>query len=242
MMVKRYMRVWGFCVFCLSVVPFLFQSCVWPQRRYQTVRRPTTVAEFYKKKGIDPKRLNKDAIALNKVLKQGEKVYVPFELAQREKKHKKRQLAQETQKGQKKLYWPIYGALITSYYGYRWNRFHEGVDLAGPAGSPIFSADSGVVVYSDNVIKGYGNMIVIKHSKNMSTVYAHNRRNLVEKGQFVKKGQRIAILGDSGETKGHHLHFEVRLNNKPVDPMLYLKPRKKKSWAEIAAEKYFNKY
>ncbi len=99
---------------------------------------------------------------------------------------------------------------------------HEGVDISAPKGTGVLAADDGKVVYSDNSIRGYGNMIIIKHAGKLTTVYAHNRVNLVDTGDFVKKGQKIAEVGATGRASGPHLHFEVRIGEKPVDPEFYL--------------------
>ena len=90
-------------------------------------------------------------------------------------------------------------------------------------GAPIKASNSGVVVYSGNTIKGYGNLIILRHPGEWVTVYAHNQLNLVEEGMSVEKGQVIAKVGQTGRATGPHLHFEVRKNNKAVDPMLLLK-------------------
>jgi murein DD-endopeptidase MepM/ murein hydrolase activator NlpD len=89
-------------------------------------------------------------------------------------------------------------------------------------GSPIFAAESGVVIYSGNGVSGYGNLVILKHSKELSTVYAHNKKNLVKKGDLVKRGEKIALLGNTGKSTGAHLHFEVRVNKKAVNPIRHL--------------------
>jgi murein DD-endopeptidase MepM/ murein hydrolase activator NlpD len=80
-----------------------------------------------------------------------------------------------------------------------------------------------MVIYSNNTIKGYGNLIVLRHSEEFVSVYAHNQANLVEEGTWVEKGQIIGKVGQTGRATGPHLHFEIRKNNKAVDPMLFLK-------------------
>jgi lipoprotein NlpD len=123
----------------------------------------------------------------------------------------------------RKLLWPVPGGKLYSPFGMRDGRMHEGVDLSAESGTPVLAAADGKVTYSDNTIRGYGHMIVIKHSGKLSTVYAHNRRNLVKAGQFVKRGDKIAEVGQSGRATGPHLHFEVREGKRAVDPMKYLR-------------------
>ncbi|OGP59456.1 MAG: hypothetical protein A2162_12515, partial [Deltaproteobacteria bacterium RBG_13_52_11b] len=118
--------------------------------------------------------------------------------------------------------WPLWGSRTAGFDDSDRDR-HQGIDIASPLGTPIKASSSGVVVYSGNTIKGYGNLIILRHPGEWVTVYAHNQANLVEEGTSVEKGQVIAKVGQTGRATGPHLHFEVRRNNKAVDPMLLLK-------------------
>ena len=120
------------------------------------------------------------------------------------------------------LLFPVPGGRISSGFGMRDGRMHEGVDILAPEGSDVLAAADGKVVYADNTIRGYGNMIIVKHQGDLSTVYAHNSKNLVQVGDLVKRGQKIAEVGMTGRASAPHVHFEVRLGEKPVDPMWYL--------------------
>jgi len=119
--------------------------------------------------------------------------------------------------------WPLKGR-FTSGFGMRGNRKHEGIDLAAPTGTPVRAAASGRVVYSGSGMRGYGKVVVLKHEKEFSTVYAHNSVLLVKRGQKVKKGQVISRVGSTGWATGPHLHFEVRRRGVAEDPMGYLPP------------------
>lgn len=101
---------------------------------------------------------------------------------------------------------------------------HKGIDLTGAMGDPVYAANNGTVVYAGNSVRGYGNMLIIKHSATYLSAYAHNSRLLVGEGQNVTAGQKIAEIGDSG-TDRVKLHFEVRKNGNPVDPLSVL-PRR----------------
>jgi murein DD-endopeptidase MepM/ murein hydrolase activator NlpD len=79
------------------------------------------------------------------------------------------------------------------------------------------------VIYSNNTIRGYGNLVILRHSEELVTVYAHNQVNLVEEGTWAEKGQIIGKVGQTGRATGSHLHFEIRKNNRAIDPMLFLK-------------------
>jgi murein DD-endopeptidase MepM/ murein hydrolase activator NlpD len=115
--------------------------------------------------------------------------------------------------------WPLNRVQITSPYGPRGHEFHEGVDLRASVGTPVFAAQTGTVIYSDRKIRGYGNMIVIRHADGITTIYAHNSRLLVHRGQRVIKGQKIAMTGRSGRAHGPHLHFEIRSGVIALNPV-----------------------
>ena len=103
------------------------------------------------------------------------------------------------------------------------NAHNEGINIAGKLGDPIMAADSGQVVYAGNELKGYGNLLLIKHNDGWITAYAHNDTLLVKKGAQVARGQKIATMGQTGSVKSPQLHFEVRYKTKVVDPQKYLR-------------------
>ena len=116
--------------------------------------------------------------------------------------------------------WPVHGVL-TSGYGWRWGRMHEGIDLAVGTGTPVVSAASGTVIVA-GWMGGYGNLVVVDHGNGVSTAYGHNTSVTVGVGQSVAQGQLIAYSGNTGHSTGPHVHFEVRINGSPVDPLGYL--------------------
>jgi murein DD-endopeptidase MepM/ murein hydrolase activator NlpD len=118
--------------------------------------------------------------------------------------------------------WPVEGK-ITNVFEEAESRRHQGIDISSPIGTPIKASNAGKVIYSNNGIKGYGNLIILRHSEEYVTVYAHNQVNLVEEGMWAEKGQIIGKVGQTGRATGPHLHFEIRKNNKPLDPFLFLK-------------------
>ncbi len=118
--------------------------------------------------------------------------------------------------------WPVEGKLGDLFEEDE-NRRHQGIDIRSLQGTLIKASSAGVVIYSGNTIKGYGNMVILRHSEEFVTVYAHNEVNLVAEGEWVEKGQIIARVGQTGRASGPHLHFEVRRNNRAVDPLLFLK-------------------
>lgn len=116
--------------------------------------------------------------------------------------------------------YPVWG-LLTSRFGYRGREFHEGIDLAVPWGSNVYAADGGVVEFA-GWSGGYGKLIIINHQNGYKTYYGHLSRFLVSPGQKVAKGQLIAKSGSTGRSTGPHLHFEVRKNGVPQNPLVYL--------------------
>lgn len=116
--------------------------------------------------------------------------------------------------------WPVNGTL-TSTYGWRWGRMHEGIDIAAPGGAPIVAAATGTVILA-GWMGGYGNLVVIDHGGGLSTAYAHQSSIAVGVGQSVAQGQVIGYVGSTGHSTGNHLHFEVRVNGGAVDPLGYL--------------------
>jgi len=116
--------------------------------------------------------------------------------------------------------WPVSGP-VTSPFGMRWGRMHTGIDIGVPYGTPIRAAASGQVIYA-GWMDGYGNLIFIDHGRGISTGYAHQSSIAVSNGQTVSQGQVIGYVGCTGHCFGPHLHFEVRVNGTPVDPLGYL--------------------
>lgn len=129
-----------------------------------------------------------------------------------------RDLVRET----KSWVWPLSQVQLTSQFGARDGSPHEGIDLQAKKGTPVFAVDDALVLYSGKKISGYGLMLVLRHSKGLSTVYAHNSKLLVKGGEKVKRGQKIAVSGATGRVSGPHLHFEVRDGVQAVDPMQLL--------------------
>jgi murein DD-endopeptidase MepM/ murein hydrolase activator NlpD len=110
---------------------------------------------------------------------------------------------------------------MTSPFGYRWGRMHEGIDLGCAYGAPLYAAAAGTVVYA-GWMGGYGNLVVIDHGGGVATAYGHNSSISVGVGQAVGQGQQIAAIGSTGHSTGPHCHFEVRVGGSPVDPLGYL--------------------
>ncbi|KAF1720044.1 peptidoglycan DD-metalloendopeptidase family protein [Pseudoxanthomonas wuyuanensis] len=118
--------------------------------------------------------------------------------------------------------WPADGHLVGRFVS--GDATKQGIDIAGSGGQPVRAAADGVVVYSGAGLVGYGELIIVKHSETWLSAYGHNRKRLVNEGQNVKAGQQIAEMGNTGAAR-EMLHFEIRYNGKPVDPLQYLPQR-----------------
>jgi murein DD-endopeptidase MepM/ murein hydrolase activator NlpD len=117
------------------------------------------------------------------------------------------------------LIWPVSGPVVSGF-GMRWGRMHEGIDIAVGYGTPIHAAASGTVIFS-GWMGGYGNFVIIDHGGGMATAYGH-QSSIAVGGGTVSQGQVIGYVGCTGHCFGPHLHFEVRINGSPVDPLGYL--------------------
>jgi murein DD-endopeptidase MepM/ murein hydrolase activator NlpD len=117
--------------------------------------------------------------------------------------------------------WPVMGS-VSSPFGGRHGRPHEGIDIAARRGTAVRASRSGHVLYSGSGINGYGNLVIIKHADQYATVYAHLQSRSVKKGQFISRGQILGRVGSTGHATGPHLHFEVRSQRTPVNPLSFL--------------------
>lgn len=198
---------------------------------YHLVERHQTLYRICKTYGVDIKEVASfNGIVDQNKIKAGQRIFIPganevlkveiyiddvvmeFPEREREKMVYKRP----------DFIWPLEGEYVNFFEEIEKKR-HQGIDISSPAGVPIKASASGTVLYSGNTVRGYGNLIILRHSEEYVTVYAHNQVNLVEEGTWVEKGQVIAKVGQTGRASGPHLHFEIRKNNKAMDPMLFLK-------------------
>ncbi|MCW8196728.1 peptidoglycan DD-metalloendopeptidase family protein [Proteobacteria bacterium 005FR1] len=128
----------------------------------------------------------------------------------------------ETQRSELVWRWPVSGTILTGFSGAQ--ALNKGIDIGAKKGEPVVAAESGTVVYAGNGLRGYGNLLIIKHNDSYLSAYAHNNKLMVAEGDLVRAGQQIAEVGSSG-TNVDKLHFEIRHDGKPVDPLRYL-PRR----------------
>lgn len=118
--------------------------------------------------------------------------------------------------------WPLQGKVVSRFGAKIGGQQNDGINIAGEPGAKVVAADNGVVAYSGNELKGFGNLLLIRHSNGWITAYAHNQKLLVKKGDKVKRGQPIATVGATGNVESPQLHFEIRRGSDPVDPLQHL--------------------
>ena len=185
------------------------------------VRRGDCLSRIAQKAGVRVKTLAKaNRIKINAMLKYKAYLFIPVSESYLNKKAEK--ITFNLKCGD--FMWPLYGRITSSFGLRQWGwrkKFHKGIDIAAPPGTKVVSVRKGEVTFAGR--KGYyGYVVIIKHSKKFETRYAHLRKVIVKKGEEVEQGQIIGLVGKTGRSTGYHLHFEIRINNYPVDPKDYL--------------------
>lgn len=191
--------------------------------RAYTVRRGDTPASVARHFNVSEARLRQiNGLRRFDSLRVGAKVHIPESTAQiKAKQIDAQKIAQQGPTGFKeRLRWPVQG-VITSPFGKRWGKVHDGIDIGAPKGTTVVAVADGEVVFSD-YHGAYGNVVIVRHKGGMMTVYAHADRTLVRQGDKVSQGQGIAKVGTTGRSTGPHLHFEVRRGVAPQNPMQFL--------------------
>jgi murein DD-endopeptidase MepM/ murein hydrolase activator NlpD len=117
---------------------------------------------------------------------------------------------------------PLKGYSVSSGFGWRWGRLHAGVDLAAPHGTPIYAAASGTVIMA-RWYGGYGNCVIVQHPDGVVSLYGHQSKIIATEGQHVDAGQLLGLVGDTGHSFGDHLHFEIRINDNPTEPLAFMR-------------------
>ena len=211
-----------------------------PQARYHIVAKGDTLYNISKRYNVDMPTLSRtNNLQAPFTLKIGQKLLLPGSIvnkssAQNIPQPKTQTAAQNTTyaasssyiqpstKRAQKFAWPVKGQIISKYGPIAKGRNNDGINIKAPKGTPVKAADGGTVAYAGNELKGFGNLILIKHSDGWVTAYAHNDTFKVHKGQIVKKGDTIATVGTSGGLSTPQLHFETRAGKKALNPQAYL--------------------
>ena len=120
------------------------------------------------------------------------------------------------------LRWPVEAGIISSEYGQRWGKMHKGIDIAADTGEPVYAIADADVIYAGDGLRGYGNVVILRHDQQMTSLYAHNSELKVHQGDHVTQGTVISLLGSTGHSTGPHVHFEIREGDAAVDPITLL--------------------
>ncbi|HEY4716616.1 MAG TPA: LysM peptidoglycan-binding domain-containing M23 family metallopeptidase [bacterium] len=216
----------------LFTILAILAACGTPYGIYHTLKPTETLYRLSKTYNVSVEELMKiNKIDDPTVLKIGDKIFIPG--AEKELEmvtvttenpqvydngQKDRNIVHERTQDEGRFIWPLKGKLFSRFEDSKQRR-HDGIDISAPEGTGIRAAKSGRAIYSGSGIRGYGNIIIIKHADNYFTVYAHNKENKVIEGNYIKQGQIIGLVGKTGRAYGPHLHFEIRKGKKPVDPL-----------------------
>lgn len=198
------------------------------QKKIYVVKKGDTLSKVARKFDTSAAAIKKTNDLTLDSLSVGQRLIIPPPGSGADKAVTKKTPPKKSPRVKVKLSWPIKEGAVTSAFGIRQSAKHDGIDIGAPEGSSILAAADGKVIFSGWGPTGYGRLVVIKHSSEMFTIYAHNSKNLVKEGDGVKKGEKIGLVGSSGRVRGGpNLHFEVRVNRIPYDPRSYL-PKKPK--------------
>ncbi len=183
---------------------------------YHIVKRGETLWRISRNYTVDLEELaefNKISNACK--LEVGQKIFIPKNLQQISK-------SENSNNSKTDFIWPCKGTVISCFNQNKQNTKNQGMDISARVGTSINASASGNVIFTSENMRGYGKSIIVSHNGNFTTVYTNNQENLVRKGDYVKQGQKIALAGATGRTSQCVLHFELRKNNKPQNPLLYL--------------------
>ena len=132
------------------------------------------------------------------------------------------------------LSWPLEAGIVSSEYGTRWGKMHKGIDIAADVGEPVYAIAAGEVIYAGDGLRGYGNVVIVRHDRKRTSLYAHNSALKVKQGDAVAQGELVALLGNTGHSTGPHVHFEIRDGDAPVNPRSVLPQSKLASLIDLA--------
>ena len=217
-----------------------------PQSRYHIVSKGDTLYNISRRYNVDmPKLSAENNLSAPFTLKLGQRLVIPDSLYTRKptaspttqatktptatakkitnnKNVAQYSYAQPSTNRKQKFDWPLKGQIISKFGPIAKGRNNDGINIKAPAGTPVKAADSGTVAYAGNELKGFGNLVLIKHNDGWVTAYAHNQTLKVKKGQKVKRGEQIASVGSTGGVGSPQLHFETRAGKKALNPLAYL--------------------
>jgi lipoprotein NlpD len=218
-------------VILIGVVSLFIAGCGVKIGVYHTVGQGETLWRIARTYGVELQEVAElNNIQNSRQIRDGQRIFIPGVARARKVEpyflpkgsSTQRRVKEERIKVEKgKFLWPLKGKIL-SPFGVRNGRRHNGIDIKARKGVKIRASADGETVYSGNTIEGYGNMVILKHSDNFFTIYAHNSRNLARVSESVKSGDVIALVGNTGNASGYHLHFEIRSGKKRRNPLFFL--------------------
>ncbi len=231
----------AFCVAFLSSCAHVYTA----RGVYYRVQEGETLESIANKYALDPQNLAElNHVESSAKLKVGRTIYIPgvtpsnikgiietersYAVHSRDRKRERNrgrktgptEIESPVEEKEGRFSWPVEGEL-SSQFGMRRGRRHDGIDIRAKTGTPVMASADGEVAFSKRM-RGYGNLVILKHNGDFFTVYAHNSINLVKKGDQIKKGEVISKVGRTGRATGPHLHFEIREGTDPKNPLLFL--------------------
>ena len=220
---------WGRGWVAAVVVTATLVACAGPAGLRHRVARGETLYRISQAYGVSPETLAR----VNKLKdptrhEVGQVIVIPHagralpvKMITPEQARDDRPLPRDLPSGPTPFVWPVPDPLVSSDFGPRGASHHDGIDISCPVGTPVRAARGGRVLYSDT-LRGYGNLIILEHEGGYATVYAHNQENRATVGADVRQGQVIAVVGETGNSSGPNLHFEIRRDNVARNPLFYL--------------------
>ena len=208
-----------------------------PTKQYHSVKKGDTLYSISRQYDVDVTSLSKlNQLTTPYALAVGQELILPastsskfengnittIKAPQKKNSVKTTQQSSPVKNRKTKFDWPVKGKIISGYGNLGSGRKNDGINIKASLGTPVKAADAGTVAYAGNELKGFGNLVLIKHSDGWITAYAHNDKLLVHKGQKVQRGVKIATVGSTGSVTTPQLHFEVRAGKKAVNPRSYL--------------------
>ena len=211
-------------------VSLLFSGCAGVHRQsghYVQIGPSGGSSSLSRKLGVDENELRR--FNPGHSFRPGEWAFIPLKRGVLAKHLRQKWALSSTSLGGRSFLWPVpSSSKISSPFGRRWGRNHNGIVISAPRGTPIVAVDGGKIIYSGRKFSTFGNMIVIRHSGGVYSLYAHNRINYVRLGDRVRPGQVIAEVGNTGRSTGDHLHFEIRLGDEPLNPSSFYRRGQKR--------------
>jgi murein DD-endopeptidase MepM/ murein hydrolase activator NlpD len=193
--------------------------------RYHVVKRGDTSYGISRKYGVELTTLvRSNDLKAPYTLHVGQRLIIPGTPSTNQSRPPPRLVAvpPPPKRSSSRFSWPVQGTVISRFGPKEGGRHNDGINIRAPMGAPVRAAENGVVAYAGNDLKGFGNLLLIRHDGGWVTAYGHNQTLLVKRGDTVKRGQVIAHVGDSGTSGGPQLHFEIRQGTKAVNPERYL--------------------